>query len=298
MLYSVSNWIYDLGREPLETTFKRLRRFGFDGVELIGEPQQYDAAHVRDLCRQHQLPVLSVLGWCVAPTEARDFAHPSARIRDQSIAYARRLVDLAVAVGAPLVALLPAPAGRTAPVGPGTSDETWQAEYELEWQNAVHAVRSAAAYAEAHDVILAIEPVNRYESFLVNTAAQAARFIHEVGSPAVKLHLDTFHMNIEEKNPAEAVRRAGGLLVNLHVSDSTHGPVGSGHVDFRAVMRALADIRYDGPLTLESTPPHPDRFIAARADRFLASRDQFAEESIRRLKHFELERLMPALHAA
>jgi D-psicose/D-tagatose/L-ribulose 3-epimerase len=289
VLYSMSNWIYDLGREPLAITFQRLKRYGYDGVELVGEPQQYDVVQVRRQCEQHGLRILSVLGWCIAPTDSRDLAHPEPRIRENSIAYIRQSVDFAVAVGAPLVVVIPAPAGRTAPVGDVSDEKAWRVAYDHEWHNAVEAVQVAAAYAEEKRVLLAIEPINRYESFMVNSTEQGLRFVHEVGSPAVKLHLDTFHMNIEDPDPAEAVRKAGASLVNMHIADSTRGPVGSGHTDFKAIVRALKEIGYAGALTLEPIPPHPNGFIAARAQEFLPLRDAYAEQSITRLRQYEAQ---------
>jgi sugar phosphate isomerase/epimerase len=289
MLYSVSNWIYDLGAEPLDVTFDRLCRYGFDGVELIGEPQQYDAAQVRQKCEQYRLRVLSVLGWCIAPTDSRDLANPDSRIRDNAIAYVKQSVDLAAAVGAEVVVVIPAPAGRTAPLGDGSGDGAWQAAYDREWRNAIEAMKVAAEYAEKKRRVLAIEPINRYETFLLNNLDQGLRYIHEVGSAAVKLHLDTFHMNIEEKDPAQAVRKAAGLLVNVHVADSTRGPVGSGHTDFQAIVRSLIDIRYSGPLTMEPCPPHPNGIMAARAKAFRGLRDAYAEQCITRLREFEAQ---------
>lgn len=289
MLYSMSNWIYDLGQEPLETTFQRLKRYGYDGVELIGEPQQYDVAEVRRLCMRYSMRVLSVLSWCIAPTESRDLAHPDPSIHENSIAYVRQSIDLASALGAEIVIVIPAPAGRTTPAGDASTDELWQAAYEREWRNAVEGVQTVAAYAEGKRMLLAIEPINRYETFLINNIDQGLRFVKEVSSPAVKLHLDAFHMNIEEKDLAEAVRRAGSLLVNMHLADSTRGPVGSGSTDFPAIFRALKEIGYSGPLTLEPSPPHPNGIMAARSHAFVPLRDEYAAQSIARLRECERE---------
>jgi D-psicose/D-tagatose/L-ribulose 3-epimerase len=105
----------------------------------------------------------------------------------------------------------------------------------------------------------------------------------------VKLHLDTFHMNIEEKDPAEAIRRAGELLVNVHIADSNRQAVGYGHTDFEAIMTALGEIGYERALALEPLPPVPDPYIAARLRRYEHLRDVYAEECIARLRQYERE---------
>jgi D-psicose/D-tagatose/L-ribulose 3-epimerase len=284
MKYSVSNWIY--ADEPLRVTFQRLRKYGYDGVELVGEPRRYDTQEVKGLCQEFGLSVLSVLGWSIWPLE-RDLAHPEPQMRQKALKYATECVDLAVAVGAPLVVVIPASAGRTRPIGDVSSGKAWKEAMEREWGHAVESVRKAAAYAEQKGVLLAVEPINRFESFLVNNVDQGLRFVQEVGSEVVKLHLDTFHMNIEDNDPAEAIRKAGDLLVNVHISDSNRGPVGTGHTDFKATLRALKEIGYQGALTMEPVPPAPDAFMAISMEEFLPLRDVYAEECITRLRYYE-----------
>jgi D-psicose/D-tagatose/L-ribulose 3-epimerase len=284
MKYSISNWIY--ATEPLRKTFERLKRFGYDGIELKGEPEEHDPPEVKRLCEEFDLQVFSVLGWSIWPLE-RDLANPDPQLRDKALDYARRCVDLAGAVGAPLVVVIPAPAGRTSPLGDVTREEEWVTAAEREWNYAVESVKVAAAYAEQKGILLAVEPINRYESFLVSNVDQGLRFVSEVGSKAVKLHLDAFHMNIEENDPSEAVRKAGGLLVNMHISDSNRQAVGYGHTDFEAMIKALKDINYEGPLTLEPVPPHPNALLAVDMERYLPLRDRYAEDSIAALRAYE-----------
>ncbi len=284
MKYSISNWIY--ADEPLRVTFQRLQKYGYDGVELVGEPQRYDIQEVKGLCQELGLSVLSVLGWSIWPLE-RDLAHPDPQMRQKALNYATECVDLAVAVDAPLVVVIPASAGRTSPIGQPDSEKAWKEAVTREWGYAVESVRKAAAYAQQKGIFLAMEPINRYESFLINNVDQALRFISEVDSEAVKLHLDTFHMNIEDPDPAEAIRKAGSLLVNMHVSDSQRGPVGHGHTDFAAIMKALKEIDYQGALTMEPLPPEPDALLAVHMESYRPLRDAYAEECITRLRGYE-----------
>jgi len=285
MKYAVSNWIY--GDEALETTFQRLSRCGFDGIELVGEPDRYCPADVKRLCGQYNLKVVSIAGMYPWPTRERDLANPDAEVREKAVAYLRRCVDFASDVGARVIIVVPSAAGKTGPVGEHRDGEAWENAYRNEWRYAVESVRKAATYAGEHGVLLAIEPINRYESYLVNTAEQGMQFISEVGSEFVKLHLDTFHMNIEESDPIRAVRSAGDSLVNVHISDSNRQAVGRGHFDFAALMRALKEMGYDGLLTLEPLPPVPDPFIAMRTARYVSLWDVYARESLQRLRDLE-----------
>jgi sugar phosphate isomerase/epimerase len=287
MKYSISNWIY--GDEPLRETFERLKRYGYDGVELMGEPRLHRVAEIHGLCREFGLHVLSIAGIYPWPTEERDLANPDPRVRARAVNYLKECVDLASGVGAPLIVVVPSAVAKTSPVGQFESEEEWVAAAEREWNYAVESVKTAAAYAEQEGILLAVEPINRYETFLVNTVDQGLRFVSEVGSSAVRLHLDTFHMNIEEKDPAGAIRKAGELLINLHIADSNRQAVGYGHTDFEAIMKALKEIDYQGALALEPLPPVPDPYIAARLKRYQHLRDLYAEECIARLRQYERE---------
>jgi len=285
MKYSISNWIY--GEEPLRTTFERLARFGYDGIELKGEVQEYDPREVKQLCREFSLDVLSIAGIYPWPTDERDLANPNPQVRDRAVKYLRDCVGFASSLGATLIIVVPSAVAKTTPVGDFESEEEWEAAAEREWNYAVESVGTAATYAEEQEILLAVEPINRYETFLVNNVDQGLRFVSEVGSRAVKLHLDTFHMNIEEEDPAEAIRKAGELLINVHIADSNRQAVGYGHTDFGAIMEALKDIRYEKALALEPLPPVPDPYIAARLMRYRHLRDVYAEECIARLRQYE-----------
>lgn len=287
MKYSISNWIYS--DEPLEVTFRRLKKYNYDGVELKGEPDFYRIKEVSELCQKYNLTVLSIAGIYPWPTRERDIASADGEVRKRAIDYLRSCVDLAVGVNSPLVVVVPSSVGRTSPVDDSGNEKKWIKERDRAWKRAVLTVREAAKYAGDKGIFLAIEPINRYETFLVNTADDGLKFVEEVGSPAVKIHLDTFHMNIEESEPADAIRRCGELLINLHISDSNRRAVGDGHFDFRAMMRALKDINYQQALALEPVPPVPNPYIAISLKRFDHLRDKYAAQCIVNLKRLEKE---------
>lgn len=287
MDYCISNWIY--GDEKLEVTFQRLNKFGYDGIELEGEPEKYSPLKVKELCEKYNLDVLSIAGMYPWPTEERDLSNPDPQVRTHAIRYLKKCCDFANQIEAPLVIVVPSAVAKTPPVSDPQTDEDWEKAAGEEWNYAVESVKQAASYAEDAGVILAIEAINRYETFLVNSAKEAVKFATQVNSPAVKVHLDTFHMNIEESNLAAAVRETGDLLFNFHIADSNREAVGRGHINFKEIMKALYEINYDKALSLEPLPPVPDPYMATRFKKYESLYDVYAQESIERLKKLEEE---------
>ncbi len=287
MRYGVSNWIY--AGEPLQVTFDRLVRFGYQALELVGEPERLQAGHVLALSRSSGIPVTSILTWCLAGLPGRDLASPDPIERHAAVDYARSCLDFAVAVEAPVLVVLPAPAGRTAPAGNPQTEAEWKRAHATEWGLALESIRALAEHSQGSGILLALEPINRYETFLVTNLEQGLRFLDQAGVPNLKLHLDTFHMNIEEPDPAAAVLQAGDRLVNLHLSDSNRQAPGRGHLDFAALLKALQAIGYQGVLTLEPVPPGSNPLLAAAMSDALPLRDAYAEESIRYLRALEEE---------
>lgn len=120
------------------------------------------------------------------------------------------------------------------------------------WKNSVEAIAKTGEIAKAADVDLVLEVVNRFETNLLNTTAQGMKFIDDTGSDHVRLHLDTFHMNIEEADPAAAIRLAGDRLGYFHIGESNRGYLGDGTINFDRIFDALVDIGYARDLVFES----------------------------------------------
>ena len=120
------------------------------------------------------------------------------------------------------------------------------------WKNSVEAIAETAEIAKAAGVDLVLEVVNRFESNLLNTTAQGLKFLDETGRDDVRLHLDTFHMNIEEANHAAAIRLAGDKLGYFHIGESNRGYLGDGTINFDEVFDALLDIDYQRDIVFES----------------------------------------------
>jgi D-psicose/D-tagatose/L-ribulose 3-epimerase len=134
--------------------------------------------------------------------------------------------------------------------------------------------------AEQAGVTLAIEPINRYETYLINSVATARRFAEDVGSPAVGVMIDTFHANIEDPDLTSAVLSAGDRLAHVHMADSNRQALGRGHLDVRSFVRVLQATGYAGALAMEPLPPISNPYVAltegAPLDQLVAYLDECA----------------------
>ncbi|MHA1145100.1 MAG: sugar phosphate isomerase/epimerase family protein [Candidatus Helarchaeota archaeon] len=276
MKYAISNWIY--GSEPLSKSIERLIRYDYDGIEIKGTPEEYDLNQVKDLLSTTKLKVSSVCGmW---PWDANnhmnshDLANPDPKVRDHALEYVERCLEFGNSLGAKCMVVVVGGCGKTMQL------------HEKEWEYGVENVKKAAKKARDTGVTIAIEPINRYELFLMNNVEQGLRFVQEVNAESVKLMLDTFHMNIEEADLPAAIRKASSSLVHLHVADSNRQSVGRGHIDFKGIMRSLKEIEFSGYLAMEPLPPtSANVYDLSQLNPHLL--DQYAEECIAQLRFFE-----------
>ncbi len=285
MKYAINNWVYN--DEPLRDTFARLAKFGYDGVELKGELGNYTVEEVNRLRKEYGLEVPSVLGWNIYPIPGRDLASPDESERSAALKYGQECLEFADKVGARVFVVIPAPANRLTPVGSPQGEQAWMEAARREWDLAVDSIRKTARYAAGFGIELAVEPINRYETYLVTTVEDVLRFNAEVDEPNVKINLDCFHMNIDEADPAAAIRKAGADLIHMHAADSNRLAPGRGHTDFGAILAALKEVNFGGVFVLEPVPPYPSPGIAISMAEFTPLRDAYAQESIRYLKGLE-----------
>lgn len=225
--------------------FDRVAELGYDVIEVcIEDPQKVTPEW---LIHESQRTGTDV-GICGAFGPDRDVSDPDPRRRENGIAYLRGCVDVAAAVGSPHVAgPMFSATGRAELLEPG--------ERRARWQNAVESLRTVADYAGDRGVRLAIEPLNRFETDMVNTIEQGLNLCDDIGRENVGLLVDTFHMNIEEKDIAEAVRSAGSRIFHVQVSENDRGTPGSGHVPWDSFFDSLNDINYSGQIVVESFLP-------------------------------------------
>ena len=227
---------------------RRMKASVLDFVEVpVPEPGEVPLGDLRAALDGAGLAV----ALAVRMTAARDPSSDDAAARRAGREYLKRCVDVADALGARIVggAIYGAPlvfAGRA----PQPVDEK-KREARLGW--ALDALAEAGAYAASLEVVLAILPLNRFETDLVNTARQATELVEKARVPGLGVMLDTFHMNLEEGDLAEAIRAPGRHLVHFHANENHRGFLGTGHIDWTEIAHGLAAAKYVGPIALEPT---------------------------------------------
>lgn len=221
---------------PLEA----IKSAGVDGIEIpVFDPAGLDKDALTKALSTHGLECT----FCSVNPPGRNPISDDAEVRAATAEHWTELIRTAGDVGVELIA------GPTyAPVGylPG------RRRTDDEWRWAVDFHRALDPVLRENNVHLAIEPLNRFETFFLNTAADAVRFVEEVDSANIGILFDTFHSNIEEKSVPDGYRACGKRLKHVHTCENDRGVPGSGHIDWKAVMAALKEIGYDGWLTIES----------------------------------------------
>ena len=222
--------------------FPQFKRWGFETVEIpVEDPSHIDAPYVKAQLDKHGLACGSVCA-CMGPD--RDLRGTPEQ-QKTGLDYMFKLIDQMSALDCPSL------------IGPvystvGRADAVPEKEQKQQWKTVVGNLKKLCRYAEAKGKLVCLEPLNRFETDFINTCEQALRMIRDVGSPALKLHLDTFHMNIEQKNQAAAIRKAGKLLGHFHACGSDRGTPGNDHIDWKPIAAALKGIGYKGDVVIES----------------------------------------------
>lgn len=256
--------------------FKTFKKWGFDTVELpIEDPSHIDPALVRKALDAAGLACGSVCA-CMGPD--RDLRGTPEQ-QKTGLTYLKALIDQMVILGCPSL------------IGPvysavGRADAVPEKEYKKQWATVVRHLKTISKYAEKKGVQICLEPLNRFETDFINTCDQGLKMLEDVGSPALKLHLDTFHMNIEEKNQAAAILKAGKALAHFHACGSDRGTPGNDHIDWAPIAKALRKIRYQGDVVIESFTTDVKVIAKAAAiwRRMEPTRDEIAVKGIKFLR--------------
>lgn len=256
--------------------FPKFKKWGFETVEIpIEAPEHIDSAKVKAALDKNGLVCGSVCA-CMGP--GRDF-RGSAKDQREAMKYCKALIDHMVVLGCPSL------------IGPvysvvGKADAVDPKQQKKEFALVVKNLKLLAAYAEKKGVQICVEPLNRFETDFLNTCDKGLQLIKAVGNPALKLHLDTFHMNIEEKNQAAAIKKAGRLLGHFHACGTDRGTPGNDELDWKPIVKALKSIKYKGDVVIESFTT--DVKVIARAAaiwrRIEPTRDEIAVKGLKFLK--------------
>ncbi|HMO64419.1 MAG TPA: sugar phosphate isomerase/epimerase [Verrucomicrobiota bacterium] len=256
--------------------FPKFKQWGFDTVEIpVEAPEHIDPAKVQAAAEKHGLAIGSICA-CMGP--GRDF-RGTPEEQATAMSYCKALVDQAVVLGHAKI------------IGPvysvvGKADAVEPARQKVEFALVVKNLKELAAYAEDRGITICIEPLNRFETDFLNTCDQGLKLLKAVKSPALRLHLDTFHMNIEEKDPAAAILKAGPLLGHFHACGSDRGTPGNDHIEWPPIIAALRQVKYAGDLVIESFTT--DVKVIARAAaiwrRIEPTRDEIAVQGLKNLR--------------
>ncbi len=275
MRFGVNTLLWTVGFDRAHLALlDKAREMGFDGIEISRfDFESFPAAEIRQAAAGAGLECT----FCSALTGSLSLVSEEAAARRQAADFLRRGIETAAELGAKVFM-----GPFCAPVGylPG------RRRTEEEWKRAVEGLQALGETLEAAGVTLVIEPLNRFETYFLNTAADGARLCDEVGHERVRIALDTFHANIEEKSISGAVRALGPRLGHVHACENDRGVPGSGHVEWREVFGALRETGYEGWVVIESFGAHiPEIAAAACIWRDLApSADELAREGVRFLR--------------
>ena len=237
-------WVSPFSNKTLDL-FDKVKDFGFDILEIaVEDPNTIDKDEIRKASERTGVAV----GVCGAFGPDRDISSDDKSVRENGLAYIRDCVDIAAAVGAPAVAgPMYSAVGKTRLLSPE--------ERENQWKLAVDSMKQAAEYANSKGIKLAVEPLNRFETDLINTVDQGLQLIERVGAANVGFLLDTFNMNIEERSSADAIRKAGDRVFHFHACSNDRGTPGNDQINWDPISKALRDIDYRGDAVIESFTP-------------------------------------------
>lgn len=235
----------------LETNIKQIADLGYDGVELaIRDPALVDADELLRIVYGFGLSVPAIGTGQAWGEEGLSFTDPDPTVRAAAIARVRAHIPFAERTGAAIIIGL-----LRGIVRPGVSQEQ-----AMVWL--VEALQECAHAAAPHGVRLALEPINRYETSLINSVPECLSLIETVGAPNFGVLADTFHMNIEDPSITESLRQARDSLFHVHLADSNRHYPGAGHIDFAEILATLRAVGYNGYVSIEAMPV-PDAVTCA-----------------------------------
>lgn len=276
--FGVSTWLWT---SPFQTSsidelFSKASKMGYDYIEIaVEDPAIIDGEAVKAALTQYNLKAIV----CGAFGPTRDLTHEDPAIHQNCFKYIEACLDFCALWDTKFFA------------GPmysavGKARMVFPEQRKQEWQLAVENLRIVCEMAASRGLEIALEPLNRFESDLVNTAADVLRLIRDINHPAAKIILDGFHMNIEEPDIVAAIKLAGDLLIHVQVSENYRGTPGTGQTNWAAYKEGLEAINYNGVISIESFTPMNHELAAAVCiwHPLAESQDTFATEGLQFLK--------------
>lgn len=235
-------WVSPSTTQAIKDLAPIVKSMGFDILEIaIEDPDLIDVKAVKEVLQENQLEAIV----CGAFGPNRNISSSVPEIRENARKYILWLIDAAAELGSKTVC-----GPMYSAVGKDHIDDS--VERQEEWQRAVSGIREMAEVAQKKNIKLALEALNRFETDMINVVSQGLKFTDETGLDNVGLHLDSFHMHLEEKDSAAAIRNADKKIFHFHACENDRGIPGTGQVRWNEIAKALKDISYEGPVVIES----------------------------------------------
>ena len=257
--------------------FDRLKRMGFDGLEIfLNHPESLPIEKIKEKMDETGMGCTISMGL----GKEQNLISPDRGIRDAGVAFLKKGIDVAYEVGSDIIS--------------GVIYATWgeftgKMRTDDEWNYSKECLLKVAEYAKGKGVMLGLEPVNRFETYFLNTVEDTRKMVEEINHPCIGIHADTFHMNIEEESFYGAIKMAGEYLCHVHLCENNRGIPGTGHVPWDDVFRALRELNYDRWVVVESFVPAVEEVARMTAiwRQLAPSADVLAEEGLKLYKSKE-----------
>ena len=267
-------WTEDFGKKDL-WIFDKVRQMGFQAVDIaVGNPKNFPISQTaKELKETGLVPILTK----ALPCEYNPIS-PDKKQRQIAADYMKQIIDIAYAIDCHLIGGV---------IYSGWGYRTGRPRTHDEWCLSIEYMRQIAEYAKQTRIVLAPEVINRYVTHILNTAEDGVRYCQCVGLDNVKVHLDTFHMMIEESDISKAIRTCGKTYLGyFHTCENNRGVPGTGMVPWKDVFRTLSEIEYTGPISIESYAPE---FVELAGNsciwrKFASSGEEFALMGLRNLQ--------------
>jgi D-psicose/D-tagatose/L-ribulose 3-epimerase len=238
MRVAMHNW---MRAEPIEVTIARLAKCGYDAIEISGEPERYNTKDVGKLLTDRGL---KCWGSVTLMLGDRNLLASSEKNRAMSVKYVNDSITMVKELGGEEMTIVPCTVGKLVP----------EAGPDEEWKWAVESLQQCYAHGMKEGVRLALEPLNRFETYFLNRHDQALMLAEAVG-PTCGICLDAFHMNIEERDMFQAIRNSATRLHDFHVADNNRMACGMGAFDWNRIIATVKEVGYTGALTVEFVAP-------------------------------------------
>lgn len=271
--YGVSTWLWE---SPFNNDsialFPKIKKMGFDVVEIpIEDPNIIDGFKIKEALKSNGLSAVV----CGAFGPTKDLTHEDVNVHENCFEYLRKcfafcnLWETSFLAG-PMYSAV------------GKARMVSQDQRKKEWDLAVKNLRIVCEIAQKDGLSIALEPLNRFESDLINTAEDIMRLIHDINQPNAKVLLDSFHMTIEEKDIKNAIQTVGDKLIHVQVSENHRGIPGTGLTPWLEFKKGLEDIRYQGTISIESFTPEIKELAGAVCiwKTMAKSQDEFASQGL------------------